>query len=67
MKALLLENISGVVKSRFIAAGFEVESLPSALNEFQLREKLQNVSVLGIPSKTNTISTGIAIHLSWKS
>ena len=53
MKALLLENISGVAKSRFIDAGFEVESLSSALDEAQLREKLRDVSVLGIRSKTN--------------
>jgi D-3-phosphoglycerate dehydrogenase len=53
LKALLLENISGVAKTTFIEAGFEVESLPSALNESQLREKLCDVSVLGIRSKTN--------------
>src|SRR6202007_488225 len=58
--ALLLENISGVAKSRFIEAGFEVESLPSALNEVQLREKLLDVSVLGIRSKTNI--TNIALE-----
>lgn len=52
MKALLLENISGVAKTNFIEAGFEVESLPGALNESQLREKLRDVSVLGIRSKT---------------
>jgi D-3-phosphoglycerate dehydrogenase / 2-oxoglutarate reductase len=53
LKALLLENISGVAQSRFIEAGFEVESLPAALNKTQLREKLHDVSVLGIRSKTN--------------
>lgn len=53
MKALLLENISGVAKSKLIEAGFEVESLSSALNASQLREKLHDVSVLGIRSKTN--------------
>ena len=53
MKVLLLENISGVAKMRFVEAGFEVESLPSALNEAQLREKLKGVVVLGIRSKTN--------------
>lgn len=53
MKALLLENISGVARSKFIEAGFEVESLPTALNQAQLCEKLRDVSVLGIRSKTN--------------
>jgi D-3-phosphoglycerate dehydrogenase len=53
LKALLLENISGVAKSKLIEAGFEVESLSSALNASQLREKLHDVSVLGIRSKTN--------------
>jgi D-3-phosphoglycerate dehydrogenase / 2-oxoglutarate reductase len=53
LKALSLENISGVAKSKLIEAGFEVESLSSALNSSQLREKLHDVSVLGIRSKTN--------------
>ena len=53
MKALLLENISGVAKSRFIEAGFEVESLPSALSESQLHDRLRDAAVLGIRSKTN--------------
>lgn len=49
----MLENISGIAKTRLIGAGFEVESLPSAINESQLREKLRDVAVLGIRSKTN--------------
>jgi D-3-phosphoglycerate dehydrogenase len=53
LKVLLLENISGVAKTRFVEAGFEVESLPSALNEVHLRDKLKDVAVLGIRSKTN--------------
>jgi D-3-phosphoglycerate dehydrogenase len=53
LKALLLENISGVAKSRLIEAGFEVESLPSALSESQLRDKLRDAAVVGIRSKTN--------------
>jgi len=53
LKVLLLENISGVAKSKLIEAGFEVESLSSALNESQLRDKLRDVTVLGIRSKTN--------------
>lgn len=59
MKALLLENISGVAKSKFIEAGFEVESLPTALNQAQLCERLRDVSVLGIRSKTNVTKTAL--------
>jgi D-3-phosphoglycerate dehydrogenase len=53
LKVLLLENISGAAKTKFVEAGFEVESLPSALNGLHLREKLKDVAVLGIRSKTN--------------
>ena len=52
MKALLLENISGVAKSNFVQAGFEVETLPGALDEAELRRKISDVTVLGIRSKT---------------
>jgi len=52
LKALLLENISGVAKLNFVQAGFEVESLPGALSEAELREKLKDVAVLGLRSKT---------------
>jgi len=52
LKALLLENISGVAKENFMQAGFEVESLPGALTATQLAEKLRDVVVLGIRSKT---------------
>ena len=52
MKALLLENISGVAQANFIQAGFEVERLPTALDEAELHEKLSDVVVLGIRSKT---------------
>jgi D-3-phosphoglycerate dehydrogenase len=52
LKVLLLENISGAAEAKFTGAGFEVESLPGALNEAQLRDKLRDVAVLGIRSKT---------------
>jgi len=52
LKALLLENISGVAQANFIQAGFEVERLPTALDEAELHEKLSDVVVLGIRSKT---------------
>ena len=52
MKALLLENISGVAQSRLAAAGFEVETAAGALSGDLLKQKLHGVSVLGIRSKT---------------
>ena len=52
MKALLLENISGVANSRLADAGFEVETVSGALNGETLKQKLRGVSLLGIRSKT---------------
>ena len=52
MKALLLENISGVAKSRLADAGFEVETASGALSGEPLQQKLRGVSLLGIRSKT---------------
>jgi D-3-phosphoglycerate dehydrogenase len=52
LKALLLENISGVAKSRLADAGFEVETVSGALNGETLKQKLRGVSLLGIRSKT---------------
>ena len=60
MKVLLLENISGVAKTRFVEVRFEVENLPSALNEAQLGDKLKDVALLGIRSKTNITPTALA-------
>ncbi len=51
-KVLLLENIHPFVAQYFTAQGFEVESLMGALNENELKSKLENVHVLGIRSKT---------------
>jgi D-3-phosphoglycerate dehydrogenase / 2-oxoglutarate reductase len=52
LKALLLENISGVAKTNFLQAGFEVETASGALPEDQLKDRLRGVDVLGIRSKT---------------
>jgi D-3-phosphoglycerate dehydrogenase len=52
LKAFLLENISGVAKTNFLRAGFEVETATSALSEEQLKKRLRDVAVLGIRSKT---------------
>lgn len=52
MKVLLLENISAVAVQVFRDAGYEVESLKPALDERELTEKIQGVSVLGVRSKS---------------
>src|SRR5947209_17091465 len=53
IKVLLLENIHPLAVELFNREGFQVELLPSALNEEQLKEKIRDVHVLGIRSKTN--------------
>lgn len=52
MKALLLENISGVAASAFASSGFEVETLSAALDEHELAKKIDGVTVLGVRSKS---------------
>jgi D-3-phosphoglycerate dehydrogenase len=59
LKALLLENISGIAEGNLKRAGFEVESLAGALSEPQLRDKLHDVAVLGIRSKTNVTKAAL--------
>jgi D-3-phosphoglycerate dehydrogenase len=52
LKALLLENISGVAVEGLREAGYEVESQKAALEERELRGKVKEVSILGVRSKT---------------
>lgn len=52
MKALLLENISGVAAETFAARGYTVESVQGALDEAALADRIAGVSVLGVRSKT---------------
>lgn len=52
MKALLLENISGIASELFTARGFSVETVAGALDEAALAERIADVSVLGVRSKT---------------
>ena len=52
MKALLLENISGLAASAFSAGGLEVETVSAALDEAELKKKIRDVTVLGVRSKT---------------
>lgn len=53
IKVLLLENIHPLAREAFQADGFQVEALSVALNPDQLKEKIRDVHVLGIRSKTN--------------
>jgi D-3-phosphoglycerate dehydrogenase len=56
LKVLLLENISAVAVEGFREAGYEVESHKTALDEHELVEKVKDVSVLGVRSKTRVTS-----------
>ena len=52
IKILLLENIHPVAKEEFAAEGFHVETVKGALSEAELAERISDVHVLGIRSKT---------------
>lgn len=52
IKVLLLERIHERAAEKFTHEGFSVEVIPQALGERELAEKLKDVSVLGIRSKT---------------
>ena len=52
MKALLLENIHADAEKSLRNRGFEVETLPGALNEDDLIAALEGVDYLGIRSRT---------------
>ena len=52
IKILLLENIHQSAVSLFKAEGFQVETVSTALKEKELVEKIRDVHVLGIRSKT---------------
>lgn len=56
MRVLLLENISAVAVEGFRDAGYEVESHKTALDERELVDKMKDVSVLGVRSKTRVTS-----------
>jgi D-3-phosphoglycerate dehydrogenase len=51
-RVLLLENIHPGAREMLAAEGFEVESLPHALPEKELRARIEGVHILGIRSKT---------------
>jgi D-3-phosphoglycerate dehydrogenase len=53
ISVLLLENIHPKAVEMFRHEGYQVETIPGALSEEELCEKIQNVSILGIRSKTH--------------
>src|SRR5947209_8296924 len=52
IKVLLLENVHPSAIELFKGEGFQVEALKSALKEDELKEKVSDVHILGIRSKT---------------
>jgi len=52
MKVLLLENIEKAAEDNFKNEGYQVEALKTALDEKELIERIKNISILGIRSKT---------------
>lgn len=53
INVLLLENVHSIGVELMKQEGYNVEEISSALSEDELAEKIKNVSVLGIRSKTN--------------
>ncbi|QNL21001.1 phosphoglycerate dehydrogenase [Hyphobacterium sp. CCMP332] len=53
IKVLVLENIHSKATELFSEEGYELERFSSALDEDELSEKIKNVSILCIRSKTN--------------
>lgn len=52
IKVLLLEKIDSVAKTIFEKEGYDIETLSGSLKEEKLIEKIKDISILGIRSKT---------------
>jgi D-3-phosphoglycerate dehydrogenase len=61
INVLLLENVHPVAKELMQAEGFNVETCSAALTEEELCEKIKNIHVLGIRSKTH-VSAHVLMH-----
>jgi D-3-phosphoglycerate dehydrogenase len=59
IKVLLLENVHSTAQEIIRAEGFQLETLPRALPEGELAEKLRDVHVLGIRSKTHVTARAL--------
>jgi D-3-phosphoglycerate dehydrogenase len=53
IKVLLLENVHPIAVKLLTEEGYQVEVVAGAMSEEELCEKIKNVSILGIRSKTN--------------
>ncbi len=53
IKVLLLENIHSKAVERFRKEGYQIEEIKSALSEKELEEKIADVSILGIRTRTS--------------
>ena len=53
IQVLLLENIHETAQELFRGEGFRLETVPGALKEDELAERIRDVHVLGIRSKTH--------------
>jgi D-3-phosphoglycerate dehydrogenase len=62
VKALLLENVHPLATEILTAAGIEVEVRPGALDQHDLAEALEGVSLLGIRSKTEVRAPVLEAH-----
>jgi D-3-phosphoglycerate dehydrogenase len=60
IKVLLLENIHASAHELFKAEGFHVEAVAGALKEKELIERIKDVHVLGIRSKTRVTPAALA-------
>jgi D-3-phosphoglycerate dehydrogenase len=60
IKVLLLENIHPSAHEIFDAEGFQLETVPGALREAELVERIADVHVLGIRSKTRVTDKVLA-------
>lgn len=57
IKVLLLENIHETARSMILSDGLDLEVVPGALGEAALAEKIRDVHLVGIRSKTNITDT----------
>ena len=57
IKILLLENVHPVATEAFKAEGFQVETVKGALSEAELAQRVKDVHILGIRSKTQVTQT----------
>ncbi len=60
IKILLLENVHPVAEEAFRSEGFQVEAVKGAISEAELAQRVRDVHVLGIRSKTQVTPVVLA-------